>query len=211
MVEIVWVCITDYAGREEALWQLLAERERGLVAQQKRPQDRLCRLVSYGVLKLLLAERTGKALNELSIAREDGKKPYLEDSVAEFFSVSHSGEWICYALGGELPVGIDIEAMRPIEELASIVESCFSEEEKKAFASASDQHSYFYTVWCSKEAYLKGIGRGIATDLTAINTEACSIDSWHLHKQWAPPIYRAVLAVPHADPVCHYRLYPTNN
>lgn len=201
-MQIVWVRFTDYASRSQDLWSLLTEKERFLVDQFKKEDDRQCKLVSYALLKVLLAERTGKPISDIYITREKGKKPYQEGLQTILFNVSHSGEWCCFAFSDTTPIGVDIEEIRPFEEMDFVADMQFSKEEKISLATAADKTLCFYTIWCRKEAYLKAIGTGIRTELNKIDTTQGKIQSWKLETIAAPQGYCAVLASYETRPCC---------
>ncbi len=88
------------------------------------------------------------------IAFFDGGKPYFKDYPHIHFNLSHSGDYLAVAFA-VCPVGVDIEAHRPIN--LKIAERYFTQGEK---AYVKNNISFFY-VWTRKEAYLKKTGIGL--------------------------------------------------
>ena len=100
------------------------------------------------------------------ILNEHGK-PYAVGS-EKFFSVSHSGDCVAIAVD-DREVGVDVEKL-PDKEYLKIARRFYHPNELSYVENADDPARAFTRVWTRKEAYLKQIGTGIATDLTAFDT-----------------------------------------
>ena len=85
-----------------------------------------------------------------------------------FFSVSHSGDCAAIAVD-DSEVGVDIEKL-PDKDFLKLAERFYHPNELLYVQSAADQRRAFTEIWTRKEAYLKQIGIGIATDLTSFDT-----------------------------------------
>jgi 4'-phosphopantetheinyl transferase len=72
--------------------------------------------------------------------------------------MSDAGEYAIVAVAMRQPIGVDIEAIRPIEDADDIVEHHFSAIEHAAYRRlAPEQRSTaFFTAWTRKEAYARG-------------------------------------------------------
>jgi 4'-phosphopantetheinyl transferase len=83
------------------------------------------------------------------------------------FNLSHTqgAALIGVAAGREL--GIDIERLRPMEDLEAMARSVMSHEELEQWTTIhpADQELAFYRLWTRKEAYLKAIGLGLFRNL----------------------------------------------
>lgn len=96
--------------------------------------------------------------------REDAyKKPFVPPHVDKpplHFNLAHSHDFAVLAVSREVPLGVDVELIRPITER---VESFFSPVEQAALAAlpAADQWRGFYQCWTRKEAFVKALGRGL--------------------------------------------------
>ena len=109
----------------------------------------------------------------LQIERGEFGKPFLPDFPKVQFNVSHSNEKLLIAVSFEIPIGIDIEQIKPRKSLSGLVKKCFSNAEQEHWFSQSEneQITLFYDFWTRKEAVVKGIGRGIVLGLNR-----CEID-----------------------------------
>lgn len=79
------------------------------------------------------------------------------------FNMSHSGNLLLIAITSNRQIGIDVELVKPISDMAQMVQLYFSQSENSVF-SALHEHERthaFYSVWTRKEAYLKLIGEGL--------------------------------------------------
>lgn len=88
---------------------------------------------------------------------------------APFFSLSHTGDLASLAVSPDLPVGVDIEAARPIRE--NVAPWFFSPLENAMLDAmpAHQQRSGFYRCWTRKEALVKADGRGLSMPLDSFD------------------------------------------
>ncbi len=110
----------------------------------------------------------------------DFGKPYLPDNTFPF-TISHSGDIVCIAflscpkteIGMENGVGIDVEEIRPLEDISSLIYQLHSKE--KASLEIILEHNAnstillhaFYRCWTRKEALAKACGLGLHLDFTS--------------------------------------------
>ncbi len=71
-----------------------------------------------------------------------------------FFNISHSKGYVVF-IKDDVPIGVDIEKIRPVED--DLINYISSSEEKKYITS--DQK--FYEIWTNKESLTKCLGTGI--------------------------------------------------
>ena len=85
-------------------------------------------------------------------------KPLSEDVN---FNISHSKGAVVF-IKDKIPIGIDIEKIRPVED--SLIEYISSKEEREYIKSDIN----FYEIWTNKESLTKAIGTGIKTKIKDI-------------------------------------------
>lgn len=162
------------------------------------------------LLRQILAHYVRISAAKLIIERGEFGKPYLPDFPEWQFNLSHSGEKLLIAVSDEMPVGIDIEKIKPRRSLVDLVKKCFAVSEQNYWFALpeNEQLNVFYEFWTRKEAVVKGIGRGIALGLNR-----CEIDTnqpnaflnlpvneiWHTKKIDISPDYGAAIAMPYAN------------
>ncbi len=112
---------------------------------------------AYALLASLLVEAGG--VEPLpAIERAPGGKPYFPGWPGLHFNVSHSGG-LCLCALDRVPVGCDIELVRPRkEELPAYV---LSAREMEWFRDRGESWADFYTLWTMKEARVKCTGEGL--------------------------------------------------
>ena len=164
------------------------------------PDDRRRYIVARGTLRHLLGRRLEHAPKEIEFCYgEYGKPSIVSDRVAAgdagncnfHFNVSHSGELALCALSGHRRVGVDIEKLKSIQRLDSMMERCLSQYELSQVKNEPDQAHAFLQRWTCKEAYLKAIGLGLSQSMQAVEVEISPLklirlpqdcaSGWQLH------------------------------
>jgi 4'-phosphopantetheinyl transferase len=161
---------------------------------------------SRGSLRLILAACTGALARDLDLGAGEDRKPRLRDNPHGLhFSVSHSADYALIGLGWR-PLGIDIECVRTDIDWRPIAAMSFHPRERAALDGPSmiALTETFFQIWTHKEAYLKGIGRGVAVDLASFATDSgggpvadfgeASSAPWFTRALPAPAGYKAALA-----------------
>ncbi len=123
-------------------------------------------VISDALTRAVLSKKTGILPHKLSFSYGSHGKPLL-DNADIFFNVSHSGN--NYAVCTDTDeCGIDIEIHKNVT-LKSAKRFCRENELDFIEQSKDKQLAYLY-IWTRKEAYLKSMGIGISTLLTAVDT-----------------------------------------
>lgn len=135
-----------------------------------RQSDRDRYIFSHGLLRSLLSAYVDCAPQQIVLEAKQYHKPFLvcPDSSNDFrFNLSHSEDMVLIAITREVEVGIDVEYMRRFPDALRIVNSTFSVDERCFLNSLppEDFEEAFFTCWTSKEAFLKGIGKGLSFPL----------------------------------------------
>ncbi|HEY6944630.1 MAG TPA: 4'-phosphopantetheinyl transferase superfamily protein [Candidatus Acidoferrum sp.] len=84
------------------------------------------------------------------------------------FNLAHCGGDAVIALTERVPVGVDIELLRPIAEVESLARLVFSDVERRELELAPDPVLAFLNGWTRKEAYVKALGLGLSAPLREI-------------------------------------------
>lgn len=150
---------------------LLASDETARAAALYFDRDRRRFTVARGVLRLLLARYTGQNPQDIAFDYNPHGKPSLRGCQSLRFNLSHSNEWAVCALGSGTELGIDIEYMRSIDDMAGVARSTFSPTENAVFASVPQHLKMlaFFNCWTRKEAYIKAIGEGLSHPLDSFD------------------------------------------
>ena len=100
-------------------------------------------------------------------------KPYLAAPALRpplYFNMSHSGEMVLIALARGIDVGVDVEEVRPLDNLAGLMAASCSVREQAYLVALPDQERLvmFYKLWTRKEAWLKLRGVGLQGALASV-------------------------------------------
>ncbi len=79
------------------------------------------------------------------------------------FNLSHSADLALLAVSRDRPVGIDLEWLKPVDDLEKLTARFFTagEHQRIIQVPAADRPLAFFRTWTAKEAYLKATGEGI--------------------------------------------------
>ena len=123
-------------------------------------------IVFHGTFRKLLGGYLGVKEKDMVFESRPHGKPRIQKIFNPEdirFSMSRSSEIGVYAFTLKNEVGVDIEKMRPLPEIDSIVNEYFSDNEKHIYKEVKEKQKeeWFYTVWTRKEALIKAIGLGL--------------------------------------------------
>ena len=194
---------------------LLARDERERALRFRFERDRRRFVVARGVLRELAERYTGVDAHAVAFACSPLGKPALLNAPFEI-STSRSGAHGAYAFA-RVPVGIDIEVLRPVPDAEAITMQHFSPEERRAWCDSAPERrlEVFFRYWTRKEAYVKGLGVGLSLPLASFSVRGAAahvvvVDpvgegspSWTISDLWFRGC-AAALAVPGgARPILH--------
>ena len=152
-----------------------------LVSEQRREQalrythtfGQYCCLKSYEMLLHLLVSTPYTLRATPTFLYNEHGAPYLQDGPC--FSISHCKQGIAVAVS-DLPIGIDIEGLRTVDE--ALVRKTMNLEEQSQIAMSQNPEVEFIRLWTRKEAYVKMLGTGIISDMHGILSDVSSVQ-WH--------------------------------
>lgn len=147
------------------------ELERG--SRFKFQRDRQLFYARRILLRRLLELRTGIPAAQLEYATSpQGKLSLVEDAQAFNLSASQAGAAFAFCRSG--PVGIDLEQVRPLDDLAGMLARVCSPAEQDAISNlpAALHLDAFFHIWTQKEATLKTLGSGFLLEPASVTVEA---------------------------------------
>jgi 4'-phosphopantetheinyl transferase len=169
----VWAATLDPApDRRGRLEALLADDERARAARFVFERDARRFRVARATLREILGAYLGMAPARLGFVYAAAGKPALAAPFAAAgleFNVSHSGEIALYGVGRHRPLGVDVEQIRPLDDLEALAERNFSAAERRALLALppGQRASAFFACWTRKEAFIKALGDGLSHPLDA--------------------------------------------
>ncbi|HEV2670469.1 MAG TPA: 4'-phosphopantetheinyl transferase superfamily protein [Gemmatimonadales bacterium] len=175
-VEVVVTRLAAGPAAVQAAAALLSHAERLRAARFVFDRDRRRFILARARLRQLLAARLGGGgesggggggirPDAVEFAYGARAKPALAGRFADadlHFNVSHCDDVAVYALSGR-EVGIDVEAVRVIDDADDIATRFFSAREVDAYRAldAGDKPLGFVNCWTRKEAFVKALGHGL--------------------------------------------------
>ena len=171
----IWHLLADHVADEptlKAAGALLTMDEQVRMNSFHRARDRVLYLLSRGLMRSVLASYLDCPGREVRFASDSHGKPILQPgSHAKrlHFNLTHSRGAIALAVSGGREVGIDVEERHREVDYLALAERFFAPAEFRHLQTlGSDlRPQAFFAIWTLKEAFVKGIGRGISFPLDA--------------------------------------------
>lgn len=145
-------------GTLAALERLLSPAELERAGRFQFEADRARFVASRGALRTILAGYLATPPRDLEFAAGVHGKPTVRGGQGVRFSLSRSRNLCLVAVRRGADVGVDLEAVRPVNDALSIAKSRFSPAE----AQAIDSDESFFALWTRKEAVAKCLGWGLS-------------------------------------------------
>lgn len=108
---------------------------------------------------------------EDELEKEELGKPFLKNYPQVHFNISHGKDMVVCGVGTS-PLGVDVEAIRPVKRSMSRRvltpgEQVFLEESEKN-GGENGWYRDFFRLWTLKESYVKAVGKGLSIDFTTL-------------------------------------------
>ncbi len=141
-------------------------------------------------LARLLAAYLGRPPADVTLVDAAGGKPRLagatrlrgavDGAPSLEFNWSHSGRYALVAVARAVPLGVDIEHVRPRLRALELAQRFFAPPEAVALGAigADARDAAFIALWCAKEAVLKARGEGLAFGLARVAFAPGSEGAW---------------------------------
>ena len=157
----------------------LSEEEREKASRFYHSRDREAYRVSHILLRAILASYMGCHPTEINYEQGPYGKPRLygqKRGKGICFNASKSHDITCVAVANNIEIGVDVERIRPIQDLKNIITENLSIDEQKYLFSLPSKSlaKGFFNCWTLKEAFIKAIGKGLSYPLycfSVINQE----------------------------------------
>jgi 4'-phosphopantetheinyl transferase len=165
-VQAVFLSLVDAPLAALSHERLLSKDEQEHAARLANPEVARSFVAGRWLLRSVLAVLTGTAPASVSIRLGERGKLFLADAraIMPSFNLSHSGDLVALALVPERRIGIDIEAKRPLVDVARLARRILTSTESVRFRALPEQarEDALFTAWTGKESVLKAVGTGIA-------------------------------------------------
>lgn len=153
---------------------LLSGNERLRASRFAHARDRRRFIAARAELRRQLGARLRVPPDAIAFVYGPHGKPYLADwqgGADLHFSVSHCDGVAALAFATGREIGVDIEALRAVEDAETIVATLCSPVEWRAYASLAEHQKLrgFLNWWTRKEAFVKAHGGGLWHPLDAFD------------------------------------------
>ena len=199
----------------EGFASVLVQRERNHAAKYAFDHLRLRYILATGALRILLGRYLHLPPERVQFRYGAKGKPSLADSSHQF-NMSHSGELALFGFTLDCELGVDIERMRPVDDMFGIAKGAFCPEETAELHALPPhlRQKGFFSLWTRKEAYIKAIGMGLYAPLDGfrvslipgqparmlhVNHDPIAAAGWKLHDLEVHPEYCAAVAYRDAE------------
>lgn len=187
-------------ARRDRLARHLSPAERERESRFRFDADRARYAIARGLLRELLARYLREAPGAIELDEtEHGRPVRIGGGLPDLdFNLSHSKDLVVYAFARRVRVGIDVEWMRPLDDMEDLVSINFSALECETWSALPPRlrERGFFDCWTRKEAFVKAIGEGLSHPLQAFDVS--------LHPDEPP----ALLRLAHApDDLPRWSLY----
>lgn len=152
------------------LFNLISFKKRSRVIQYRFFKDAQRAILSEIIIRLLIHKVLNIPNDKIHFNANIYGKPFLENYDEFHFNISHTDHYVVCVLG-KSPVGIDIEAILPID--LRIMNRFFSNEETQFVLGHPNKERLvaFYNIWTMKESYVKYIGKGLSIPFNTFNIQ----------------------------------------
>lgn len=160
----VWtIKLPSEGGLPERSPASLSEEEWNRAMRFLRPIDAIRFVRCYEGLRSILSHLTGLPPGKIRFRKNAFGKPELADISGLHFSLSRSNA-IAVVAAGPRQLGIDVEFIRPIEDVTRLAREYFTATEvsRVSGTSAAGGTGIFYQIWARKEAIVKALGTGLS-------------------------------------------------
>ncbi len=136
--------------------------------------DRLTFLVAHALVRTALSSYSPTLPAQWSFRFNRYGRPEIDaagGSSSLRFNLTHSGDLVACVVSKTIACGIDVESMRPVENLMRLARAVLAPQELEELRSRppGERLAHFYEYWTLKESYIKARGLGLSLPLRALD------------------------------------------
>jgi 4'-phosphopantetheinyl transferase len=154
-------------------WRVFLTNDESAAAEEKQNTAVKVRfMVGRGMRRKMLSDATGIPALHLRFTESGEGKPAAVNAVGWDFNLSHAGDYVACAVARGA-VGIDVEQIRPVREMESIVSRYYHPDEAVVWRALppSLREEAFFVLWSAREASMKCVGFGLARGLSVTRVD----------------------------------------
>jgi 4'-phosphopantetheinyl transferase len=157
----------------EAVQATLSDAERHRASRLVFEEDRRAYLAAHHLLRATLAPLLGRAPEAIEMYAGHGGRPELTGPAAPdvSFNLSHTRGLVACAVSVETVVGVDVELVRDLPDVAALARSTLTPDEIDELdrIAPAERSRAFLRRWTIKEAYAKATGHGLGLPINSIS------------------------------------------
>lgn len=158
----------------DALIPLLSDAERATAARFHFDKDRCRFVITRGHLREVLGAELAMEPAAIELEYSPFGKPRLSRTCTDAglsFNVSHSHDLAIIGTSYAGEIGVDVEALRQIEDADDVARQFFSQRENQEYSLVlpDDKVAAFFNCWTRKEALVKALGQGLSYPLDSFD------------------------------------------
>lgn len=205
----VWQAFLDRDRERQGEWAaVLSEDERERARSFRFDVHREWFIAARATLRILLGGYLDVGPETVRFTYGANGKPGVNGSGVHF-NASHSEDRALFAFSRDAPLGVDIEAVRPMPDALEIASSSFSPAEAAVLSGLPPElrDRAFFRCWTRKEAVIKALGDGLsypldrfsvsfdeAARVTAFDDDPAAVSRWTLYHLEPHPGFVAAVA-----------------
>jgi phosphopantetheine--protein transferase-like protein len=160
----------------DALLATLSDEERRRASRLVFEEDRRAFIAAHHLLRATLAPLLGGAAEAIEFSTGHGGRPELSGPAAGevSFNLSHTRGLVACAVAFQTIVGVDVEVVRDLPDVAALARSTLTpaEIDELDAISPAERSRAFLRRWTIKEAYAKATGHGLGLPITSVALSA---------------------------------------
>jgi 4'-phosphopantetheinyl transferase len=171
---------------------VLSDEERARAGRFRFDVHRGRFIAGRGIQRRVLAGYLGTDPAALRYRLAEHGKPALDaphDAADLRFNVSNSDDGLLIAIAVGRELGVDLEAVHPVDDRDAVARRFFSAPENQVYDTIPDdaRDLAFFTCWTRKEAYIKAIGEGLTMPLDCFDVTLRPGEPAHLLRTRGTP------------------------
>lgn len=152
---------------QKELKQYISHKEAERAALFQSEKDKNTYICCHALLRLVISGKLNILPDSISFMKEKGNKPFIKDYPLHF-NISHTSEAFAFVISDK-SAGIDLENIQRRIGTATFMNASFNPAERRFItACTGETKERLFLLWTRKEALLKALGTGIASDLRGI-------------------------------------------
>lgn len=174
-MEIYFMEVSDTSGSiTNDLLGLVSEERQERAKKFRFDIDRKLSVYSELLVRYRVCKEFNLLNKEIVFTKNKYGKPFLLNKPTFYFNISHTRNALAVAFSNH-EIGIDVESIKTVD--FAIANRFFTSSERDYLFAHRNPKRAFYEIWTKKEAYIKWMGTGLSTPLTAFNVLDHMIDS----------------------------------